>query len=483
MKEKELTILQLNDLHGYINSHSEYFEEGKNRIYKTVGGLSRIKTIKKDIGEKENKEVLFLDNGDTFHGTYFAVNNNGKDIIDITNNLGLSAMTAHWEFAYGPKGFKEIAERLNYPVIANNIYIEKTKEKFFPSHIIKDIGGLKVGIVGIASNIVDKTMPKHFSEGLKFTLGKDELKASVDTLKNKENVDLVVLLSHLGFPQEVALLEKVDGVDVCLSGHTHNRLYKPVIVNNTIIMQSGSHGSFLGRLDIKVKDKKISDFKHNLIEVSQDIKKDEEIQKIIDNKYKDNKEYLETVLGRTVTPLDRGGSLETTMDNFLLDAMADQTDTEISFSNGWRYGAPIERGNITVNDLYNIVPTNPEIMTTIMTGGEIYEMVEENLENTFSRDPFSQMGGYIKRSKGINVYFKAENPKETRIQELFVLGDKVDPSSKKEYKVSFITVQGVPVKFGENRKKSGIKMIDALKNYINKKEVIEINFRNSYVLV
>ena len=102
------------------------------------------------------------------------------------------------------------------------------------------------------------------------------------------------------------------------------------------------------------------------------------------------------------------------MDNFLLDAMADQTDTKISFSNGWRYGAPIERGNITVNDLYNIVPTNPEIMTTIMTGGEIYEMVEENLENTFSRDPFSQMGGYIKRSKGINVYFKAENPKETR---------------------------------------------------------------------
>ena len=264
MKERELTILQLNDLHGYVNSHSEYFEDGKNRTYKKVGGLSRIKTIKNDIEEKEGKKVLFLDNGDTFHGTFFAVNNNGKDLIEITNNLGLSAMTAHWEFAYGPKGFKEISDKLNYPVIANNIYVKETKEKFFQSHIVKEISGLKVGIVGIASNIVDKTMPKHFSEGLRFTLGKDELKESINILKNKESVDLIVLLSHLGFPQETELLKEVDGVDVCLSGHTHNRLYDPVIVNDSIIIQSGSHGSFLGRLDIKVSDKKIVSYKHEI---------------------------------------------------------------------------------------------------------------------------------------------------------------------------------------------------------------------------
>ena len=198
---------------------------------------------------------------------------------------------------------------------------------------------------------------------------------------------------------------------------------------------------------------------------------------------KKNKDYLETILGKTLTDLDRGGSLETTMDNFLLDAMADQSETKISFSNGWRYGAPVVKGDITVNDLYNIVPTNPEIMTTTMKGSEIYSMIEDNLENTFSRDPFHQMGGYIKRSKGINVYFKAENPKGTRIQELFVLGNKIEKNSEKDYKVSFITIQGVPKEFGKDRKKSGIKMIDALKEYIKKENTIEIEFRNSFVLV
>jgi len=69
-----------------------------------------------------------------------------------------------------------------------------------------------------------------------------------------------VVLSHLGFPQEIKLVEEVDEIDILLSAHTHNRVYEPAIVNNTIIIQSGSHGSFLGHLDLIVEDKKIIDY-------------------------------------------------------------------------------------------------------------------------------------------------------------------------------------------------------------------------------
>ena len=87
---------------------------------------------------------------------------------------------------------------------------------------------MRIGIVGIASNIVDKTMPPHFSEGIMFTSGKEELPGIISTLRAQEKADLIVLISHLGFPQDMELLSQTPGADVCLSGHTHNRLFHPV---------------------------------------------------------------------------------------------------------------------------------------------------------------------------------------------------------------------------------------------------------------
>jgi len=84
------------------------------------------------------------------------------------------------------------------------------------------------------------------------------------------------------------------------------------------------------------------------------------------------------------------------MDNFLLKSLLAETDAEIAFSNGWRYGAPIPPGEIILNDLYNIIPMNPPITPVELTGKEIWSMMEENLEHTFSRDPYNQMGGYLK---------------------------------------------------------------------------------------
>lgn len=117
----------------------------------------------------------------------------------------------------------------------------------------------------IASNIVDKTMPASYSEGIYFTLSKSELPPIIDKLRTQEKVGLIVLVSHLGFPQEMKLLSEVHGIDVCLSGHSHNRLYKPVLNGKTIVIQSGCHGSFLGRLDLEVGVRKESD-EHYLLE-------------------------------------------------------------------------------------------------------------------------------------------------------------------------------------------------------------------------
>ena len=111
-------------------------------------------------------------------------------------------------------------------------------------------------------------------------------------------------------------------------------------------------------------------------------------------------------MGETATALNLATMLETTMDNFMLQALLESTGAQLAFSNGWRFGAPIIPGKVTLNDLYNMIPMNPPISTVELTGEEIVAMLEENLERTFARDPYGQMGGYVKRSLGLNVYLK-----------------------------------------------------------------------------
>lgn len=83
----------------------------------------------------------------------------------------------------------------------------------------------------------------------------------------EEKVDLVVLLSHLGFPQDLKLAAETPGVDVILSGHTHNRLHEPARVGDTLIIQSGCHGAYIGRLDLEIADGRVSLRRHRLIAV------------------------------------------------------------------------------------------------------------------------------------------------------------------------------------------------------------------------
>ena len=98
-------------------------------------------------------------------------------------------------------------------------------------------------------------------------------------------------------------------------------------------------------------------------------------------------------------------------------------------------------------------------------------MMEENIERTFSRDPYKQMGGYVKRCRGVNIYFKIENPAGERIQEFFAEGERLE--NDKSYTVAFVTEQGVPDKYGINRRDLDIKAIDALKNYLKKNSPIQ----------
>lgn len=457
----ELNILFINDVHGYLAPHPELFYDETGEMVETVGGYARIAGLVDRI-RAANPNTLLFDGGDTLHGTKPLVDSKGEVIVPILNALRPDAMVGHWDFGYGPAQLRKIGNQLNFPILGCNVFNEDGSN-FLPPTAVFEKAGIKIGVIGICAMIVDKVMPKKMTKGLKFTSGVEEVPKYIEQLK-AEGANIIVLLSHNGFPQDVALLQQVQGIDICLSAHTHNRLYSPVAVNGAHIVQCGCHGAFVGNFTLLIKENSIADHHYELIKIDRSLPINAEVDQLVEQALEPYREMGNTVLGRTGAILHRYNTLNATMDNLLLRAIAYVTETEIAFSNGWRYGAPIGVGSITENDLYNMVPMDPPVSTVVLLGAEIREMLEENLERTFSKDPLAQMGGYVKRVLGLQVNMRMENPKGHRIQEIYYKGAYLN--MEKTYSVSFVTTQGVPKKYGKNRKEHPKRAVAAMKAYL-----------------
>lgn len=474
----KLTLLQVNDVHGYLDVHPELFWETGQPTYRLAGGYARLATLIGQARAERPGAVLLCDNGDTLHGTYPVVSTQGAALVPILNQLKFDAMTVHWDFAYGPAVLAQRAAELTYPVLAANVHGQAGA--FAPWRIV-ETAAARVGVIGLASNIVEKTMPPHFSEGLRFTSGREELPGLIDHLRTQAQVLLVVLLSHLGFPQDMQLLAEVNGVDICLSGHTHNRLHAPARQGQTLVIQSGSHGSFLGRLDLTLEQGKITAHDHRLIEVSDAIAPDPSVQALVEQALAPTREELAEVLGQAATPFDRGTALESSMDNLLLAAIAEAVEAPLAFSNGWRYGAPILPGPITLGELHQIIPANPWVSSVELTGQELRAMLEENLERTYARDAFAQMGGYVKRCHGLHALIRVENPYPYRLQAVTVLGEPV--RTDRIYRAAFVTEQGVPARFGSRRQAHKVRAVEALRQYLARHSPVHAEWRQTFRLI
>lgn len=463
--KKTLSIIQMNDTHANLSEHGDVIYAKDGFEIKTMGGYPRIQTLVKKYRDQYPGEVLLLDNGDTLHGTREAVESQGEVMIPYLKALKVDAMTFHWDSAYTPAHLKDLEGNLGYPVLAANVFHRDTREHFFEPSAIIERNSLRIGVIGLASNIIQKNMPPEFSEGADFTDGIEEAREQVQSLREKE-VDLILLLSHLGYPQDIALLNEVDGIDLCLSGHTHNRVRTPQQFNGAWIIQSGSLASSIGYLRLDV-DRGIQKIEHEYILLDESVEQDREMLDMLkeDEILGKFSEDLEERVGRSAIDLHRGSSFYGTMDFLLLDAMREATGLPIAFSNGWRYGGAIKKGELTRRDLYQIVPMDPMIRSAKLTGQELFDLLEDNLESTFSAEPFKQMGGYIKRNAGLKVYFKLENPYGQRIQRVFTETEELDPDNL--YEVAYVTTQAVPGNIGRDHRDRGIHAVEAMEQLLS----------------
>jgi sulfur-oxidizing protein SoxB len=404
------------------------------RTYGRMGGVDRLATLIKAIRAERPDKVLLLDGGDTWQGSYTSLKTRGADMVKIMNALRPDAMTGHWEFTYGAERVKELIKQLAFPFLAGNVKDATWGDPVFPASQVFERGGLRIGIIGQAFPYTPIANPRYLIPDWQFGIDEEALAKNVGKLRD-DGVDLVMLLSHNGFDVDRKLASRVKGIDVILTGHTHDALPMVVKVADTLLIAAGSHGKFLARLDLEVSGKRIQDYEFRLIPVLSDVvEADPDIAAMIREVRVPHDDALKKQLGTTDSLLYRRGNFNGTFDDLICQALLKERDVEIALSPGFRWGASLLPGqDIMAEDVYNQTAiTYPNAYRTEMTGEYLKQVLEDVADNLFNPDPYYQQGGDMVRAGGLAYTIDIAKPVGQRISDMTLLktGQKIDAAKK-----------------------------------------------------
>ncbi|MCW9043553.1 MAG: thiosulfohydrolase SoxB [Pseudopelagicola sp.] len=437
--------------------------------YGRVGGLDRVSTVINSI-RADRPDALLLDGGDTWHGSYTCYHTEGQDMVNVMNALKPDAMTFHWEFTLGSDRVNEIVEGLPFAALGQNIFDAEWDEpaELFPPYKFFERGGVNIAVIGQAFPYMPIANPGWMFPEYSFGIRDEHMQKMVDEVRAK-GAECVVVLSHNGFDVDKKMAGRVKGIDVILSGHTHDALPEPVLVGETIVVASGSNGKFVSRVDLDIRDGKMMGFRHKLIPIFSDvIAPDPVVTKVIEEQRAPYLDQLTEVIGQTDSLLYRRGNFNGTWDDLICQALIEEREADISMSPGVRWGPSILPGqDITREDIFNVTSmTYGKAYRSEMTGEFIHVIMEDVADNLFNVDPYYQQGGDMVRIGGMGYKIDVSKPQGSRISEMTLLktGEPIDPS--KTYQVAgWASV---------NEGTEGPQIWDVVEDHIRKKGTVHV---------
>jgi sulfur-oxidizing protein SoxB len=446
--------------------------------YGRVGGLDRMATVINSI-RADRPDAILLDGGDTWHGSYTCLKTQGQDMVNVMNALKPDAMTFHWEFTLGSDRINKITEELPFAALGQNIFDAEWDEpsEMFPPYKMFERGGTKIAVIGQAFPYVPIANPGWMFPEYSFGIRDENMAAMVAEVR-AAGAECVVVLSHNGFDVDKKMASVVPGIDVILSGHTHDALPDPYVVGETIVIASGSNGKFVSRVDLDIRDARMMGYRTKLIPIFSDvIEPDKEVSALIDQQRAPYQAELSEVIGQTDSLLYRRGNFNGTWDDLICDALLSERDAEIALSPGVRWGPSMLPGqDITREDIYNVTSmTYGEAYRSEMTGHMLNVILEDVADNIFNPDPYYQQGGDMVRTGGLGYTIDVTKPQGERISNLTLLktGELIDPAK------AYVVAGWASVNEGTD----GPQIWHVVENHIKKQGTVSVSGNNSVEVI
>ncbi|WP_342554594.1 5'-nucleotidase C-terminal domain-containing protein [Paenibacillus sp. FSL R7-0652] len=417
---KHITILHTNDMHARAVEQSPAMG-----FAKTAGIVDNYRS--------KNPNTLLLDAGDAVHGTTFATLVRGESIVKVMNEIGYQAIVpGNHEFNYGSDRLVELANMMNFPMLSANVK-KKDGTRLFEPYLIKEVDGVKVGIIALTTpETMYKTNPKNV-EGLQITDPSAEAKTLVNEIRGK--VDVVVVLGHLGqdassTDTSFKVVKEVPGIDVFIDGHSHTVLKDGLVSDHgTLIASAGEYTNYVGVIDLWVDGGKVTKKTAALIDETKakEIKPNEKVAALVSSIQKEQEPILKEEVANTAVLLDgkreqvRAG--ETNLGDLLADAIRDVSKADIALTNGGGIRSSIEKGIVTKGDVITVLPFGNQVVTLDVKGADVLAALENGVGS------YPEPSGGFPQVSGITFKIDAAAPEGSRVHSVMI-GDKaLDPAA------------------------------------------------------
>ena len=414
----DLRILYVNDFHGFAEAYKPL---GSKEL---LGGVATLASKARVLSQE--KPTLLLAAGDMIQGNNWANTCRGESVIELMNAMSFDAMVlGNHEFDFGQAELKRRMAEAAFPILGANVEGLNGLKPF----IIKERGGVRVGIIGIVTEETPiATHPRNVS-GLKFLSPVEIVEKGVRELKNQ--ADIIVVLSHIGHAADRELAEKVKGIDVIVGGHSHTKVTKPVRIGDTLIVQAWEHGKVLGVLDLTLREGKVVGHDGRLEEVKpRPGEEDRRILAIVDKYNQKMDTVLNARIGEAQIDLDGENvrKSETNLGNFITDILRLASKADAALINGGTIRTNIKRGEIRMKDVYSVLPFDNYIVAIKLTGKQIVEVLEHGVSGV------EEKSGKFPQVSGMTFAYSPSAPKGSRIKGILVAGQPLDPG--REYVVA-----------------------------------------------
>ena len=458
----EITIIHTGDFHGHLVPRPNMRSDGNGLM---EGGLARVHKKIKQIRDDE-KNTLYVHTGDTIQGSAEVLYTRGQAIVDVLNNFKIDAFApGNWEFVYGTERFLElfagatpkapwgtIAANVYYSTLAEDAttpYPDKAGQRVLPPYLIKQVGKVKVGIMGFTTDRGPQVVGSKVTKGFKFTKGDAEVAELLPILRNVEKVDLVIMASELGLANNIRLSEANPGIDVILSSDMHEETHNAIVTSTgTVVIEEGQDGTMMGELEIEVKNGRVKEWEWTPHTINSNIKEDKKTAAQIaairetfvtgpsfvqyTNPFNGSllQRPIDSVVGYTAVALHRSnfshenmpGVIEGTAHDFLTDAFKSVAGAQIGAIRGFRYGTHVAPGPITMEDLYHFVPIGPQIAVGTIKGQALKNQIENAADGSLNPNVAAWTGGWLFNFSGVTMDFNPYGATGTRASNIMVNG-------------------------------------------------------------